>query len=565
MPHWEMNPSESPPPEQEYGHGLGNAPAAAGPHGQALPGIDPYAAIRPALAPEFAGLSADELTAALGPRAAAVALSGLLAQPPTLAAPPTMRMLARLCAEAAGHGEYGVGAMAREAPGATEFQVPPGTAPAGALRTPGLQLDKIEIGSWSVPFVGTPAGGFEALFAGTDLPSPMLSLRIVGRVMIDDGGTRRPLRKLDKNEAWWPLAVNNQVYMPRGPGAKNASSPVAAVGDDGTFAAQSTVTTDPGTQRLHIMVQSRLRDGRDITADAVLQRNDLEVFIAIVDKQEQFLVGAPPGLTHLQFLHAVRKIFQPPPGSPFARHFDELLYRSHDIPALFAPGTAEDVRLHRFENMEIGGKPVDIGHVLTAIEGFRRQQPQLGSPGIGPWHWPLLASDDLEATITWGGDYGLALASYLEDKVNGKTVDIRTYVNAHAGVADLIGDIDGINIGAAYDENKSLGDNLRGYYGTKPLRRFHSFVANATDDVGKPLFTLIPGQPKLDPASRQRFAHYALLFAYRKLAFVSKITPAQLAAVEPVVQQGSTAPEVGIMADHFCGFIEAGLAGEAPP
>ncbi|HTV90973.1 MAG TPA: hypothetical protein VME41_18320 [Stellaceae bacterium] len=510
-------------------------------------------------------MSAAEIAAALGPRASAIALSGLLTQPHGPAAPPVLRMLARLCTEAAAvQGEPGPAAAANEVFGATEFQVPP-TAPAAVPPIAVLQLDKIEIGTWSFPLVGTPTGGFAALFGLANLPTPMLSLRIVGRVMIDDHGTRRQPGSLDKNAAWWPVAINNQVYMPRGRGAANATSAVTTVGDDGTFATESTVTTDPGTQRLHVQVQASLRGGRQITAEATLERNDLDVFLSIIEKQENFLVAPPPGLTHLQFLHAVRKIFQPPPGSPFAELFDVLLYRNHDIPSLFAPSTAEHSRLHRFENMEIAGQSVDIGHVLTAIEGFRLQQPQLGSRGIGPWHWPLLASDDLEATVTWGGDYGLALASYLEDKVNGKTVDIRAYVNVHAGIADLLGDIDGINIGAAYDEANSLGDNLRAYYGAKPLRRFHSFVANATDELGKPIFTLMPGQPKLDSASRQKLARYVLLFANRKLAFVSKITPAQFAAVQPIVQPGSTAPEIEFIADHFGAFIEAGLASEASP
>jgi len=354
------------------------------------------------------------------------------------------------------------------------------------------------------------------------------------------------------------------VYMPRGPGAANATSPLTTVADNGSFVAEATVTTDPGTTRLHLLVQATLRDGRKVTADALLQRNDLEVLLAIVDEQEKVLVEEP-GLTHLQFLHAVRKIFQPPPGSPFAALFDALLYRQSDIPALFDLSSPEGNRIHRFENLEIDGTTLDIGHVLTAIEGSRRQQPQLGSRGFGPWHWPMLFDDDLEATVTWGGDFGLALASYLEDKAAGRTADVASYLKAHAGADDLIGDIDGINIGAVYDENKSLADNLRAYYGTRPLRRFHSFIANSRNGTKQPIFTLVPGQPKLDAASRKNFAHYALMFAQRKLAFASKLTPAQLSAVLPIVQEGSTAPEIAVVTNYFVDFLEAGLAREAPP
>jgi hypothetical protein len=542
--------------------------------------FDPYAGIRSALSPEHAALAANEIPAVLGPRPAIVALYGLLAQPELTRAllavllgktgrsslpvngadiPVTayLQHLSRLFREVA---EYDEAEFDREDPASSK------TGPQRAAKVqvtstaiPVLQLDRIQLAGISAPFIRNASGGFEAFFALSALPSPMASLTIAGRVMIDDAGKLRALRKSDKARPWLPVDAVNWVYTARGTGTSNSSSAISKVADDGTFTTESELTLDPGTQRIHILVKSNLKDGKEISADAVFQRNDLEVFLSIVDRHERARANT---LTHLEFLSSVRKIFQPPPRSSLVAFFERLFYRNRTISRLVDIDTAEGRLIRRFENMEIGGLAVDIGHVLTGIEGSRKQQPQLGSPAIGPWHWHILGDDDVEATVTWGGDFGLALASYAEDMLTGKNVDIRTYLNAHGGFADLIGDIDGINIGARYDPSQSLAENLRAYYNAIPFRRFHSFLSSATDDVGKPLFTLLPGQSRLAPGGRQQFAHYVLLFAHRKLAFASNITPAQLASVMPMVQQGSTAKEISVITDYFFTFVEDGIARE---
>jgi hypothetical protein len=541
--------------------------------------FDPYAGIRPALSPEYAALTADEISAVLGPRPAIIALYGLLAQPELPRAALALllgtmgrrslplngadvpivtylRLLSRLFREAAEYHEADIGAEVRgAAPIETELQEEPRIHPTSAI-TPILQLDRIQLGEMNAPFIRNPSGGFQAFFGLSTLPSPMVSLTIRGQVLIDENGKRRAFSKSD-GRAWQPIEVVNGVYTTaRGPGTTTSTSFLSTVKDDGTFATESVLSVDPGTQRIHVLVKMSLKNGKYITADAIFQRNDLEIFLSVVDKRERASTNT---LTRLEFLSSVRKMFQPRPKSSLAAFFDELLYRNRKIPLLVDITTTAGKLIRRFDNMEIGGNPVDIGHVLTGIEGSRRQQPLLGSPSF--FHGPILWADDLEATVTWAGDLGLALVSYAEDTVTTrKTLDIRTYLNAHAGLADLIGDIDGINVGVTYDPSQSLADNLRAYYEAKPFRRFSSFVKNAKDSMGKQLFTLTMPRAKLDPAGRTNITHHLSNFAYRKLAFASQISKQQLVNAYPIVKQGSK--EIDIIADYFFAFLENGLTRE---
>jgi hypothetical protein len=104
---------------------------------------------------------------------------------------------------------------------------------------------------------------------------------------------------------------------------------------------------------------------------------------------------------------------------------------------------------------------------------------------------PAVANDAItEAFLTWAGDLGSALEEYAETAAAGGRVDLQHYLWAKAGSADLLGDVDGINIGSLYDERKSLADNLRNYYETKPFRRFHQFLTNARDEDGRSLLRM---------------------------------------------------------------------------
>ena len=133
--------------------------------------FDPYTGIRPALSPEHAALTADEIAAVLGPRPAILALHGLLSQPELPRAvlavllgktgrrsifvdgadipiAAYLRQLSRLCREAADYHETELGAEVGELP-ATRGRTRASPS-AGAL-------------TWATPGSPTGAGGTPAI------------------------------------------------------------------------------------------------------------------------------------------------------------------------------------------------------------------------------------------------------------------------------------------------------------------------------------------------------------------------------------------------------------------
>ena len=150
---------------------------------------------------------------------------------------------------------------------------------------------------------------------------------------------------------------------------------------------------------------------------------------------------------HFEFLSSVRKMFQPAPGSPLAGMFDSFLHRNRKVCQLAAVDSAEGRNIRSFQILTIGNDKVDIGHVLVGIEASRRQKPDSVLP-------PVRGDTTTEALMTWAGDLGSALEPYAEAIVTGRRVDLKTYLDDKASFADLLGDIDGINIGSVYNETR---------------------------------------------------------------------------------------------------------------
>jgi hypothetical protein len=152
------------------------------------------------------------------------------------------------------------------------------------------------------------------------------------------------------------------------------------------------------------------------------------------------------------------------------------------------------------------GEWLDIGHVLTGIEGSPKQEALKDYQDVSIPECP-------ELIVTWAGDLGNALQAYIKDFLKamdtGATVDLNDYLVKRASRVDLIGDIDGINIGSAYDSSRSLAENLRVYYGQKSRRRYHEFIANSKDKTGKAELPLVPGKkpPQLTKQARQAIAY----------------------------------------------------------
>jgi hypothetical protein len=456
-----------------------------------------------------------------------------------------------------------------------------GQAPA-AEGVPVLHLVQIQRDRNTAVFTREPSG-FEAFFCG-DLPSPQVAIAITGRLMIKEKGVPpRPITA-DELKKWPPKGVVNRVYTGRG--VSSSTSPVSRIKPDGSFITESSVAVDPGTRSIRVQVTLDFKGGRRVTAEAIFQKSDLDNdcgnglrfarFLALLDSYESRRpIGQVTGKCyiaggHFEFLSSVRKMFQPAPGSPLAGVFDSFLYRNRKICKLAAVDSTEGRYIRSFEILTIDNNKVDIGHVLVGIEASRRQKPASVLP---------VATGDAmtEALVTWAGDLGSALEPYAEAivrfplrlvrsaQVVGRGPDIKTYLKQKASFDDLLGDIDGINIGSVYDDTKSLAENLRKYYGTRPFRRFHNYLARLTNDAGKPLLTLAQQKPpRIDRASRDRVSPYIHTFVtgvISKRKVLDNLTPAQGDRLLRMLRPGSK--EMNIVIDYFFAFIERGLAQES--
>jgi hypothetical protein len=299
------------------------------------------------------------------------------------------------------------------------------------------------------------------------------------------------------------LAVESRVYA-AGSVAIGSAWSSGQIKEGGQFSIYHEIIGE-NVRQISIALYPSWRGGRGVTEKVIFEYNQLECFLLLIDPYEK---TRPSSKTHLEFLSAVRKIFQPAQGSPLKRLFPIFLYRNRNVPPLFKENSIDWNKVHRFENIDIAGTLVDLGHVLIGIEASRRQQPGLGGSGYGLLSGPR--EDLTEALLTWAGDLGGVLAWVALETASGRKPNMQTLLTQKASYADLTGDIDGINIGAVYDDSQSLAENARKYYEATPFRRFHNFIANARkENPPQPVLTVTPGKPsKFDTASRAAVAYY---------------------------------------------------------
>jgi hypothetical protein len=314
-----------------------------------------------------------------------------------------------------------------------------------------------------------------------------------------------------------------------------------------------------------VRVALELKGGSSINAEALFERLDFECFLEYVDAYEKKRpIGRVDGkcqvaASHFEFLSSVRKMFQPAPGSSLTSLFDEFLHRNRKLCPLADVNSAQGKYLRSFENLQIGGDVVDIGHVLVGIEASRRQHPDPVFPSA------VARDAHTESLMTWGGDLASALEAYAEAVfVDHKRANLQDYLNHLAGRADLLGDLDGLNLGAVYDESKTFAENLRKYYGVRPFRRFHDFLSSALDDSAKPLFKLIrQSPPVLDSAGRLEIASVVTYFcggAVYKRRQAGKLNDAQSNQILAMCNRGTK--EMDAVIDYFFKILLDGLAKE---
>lgn len=437
------------------------------------------------------------------------------------------------------------------------------------LATPVIYLNSVTISGRATPFSKAPSG-FES-FVCDSFPYPQCFLSIKGRILVEENGARRSFTAADR-AVWQTVSVLSQAYP--GQGVSVSHNPVARVGADGRFTTESQLVVDPGTRRIRLLVSLDFRLGKQITTEAIIQHNPLECFLAFIDdwemRREPWRTSPPcrDAVTRLEFVSATRKMFQPttnkdgtPPSPGWKAMFDTFLARNKEICPLAEFNSPQAGALWRFERLQIADSTVNIGHVLTGIEGGRRQKPGSTYPYLFD-----VRDGNTEATLTWAGDLGKALEQYAEAKVTGQQADLGSYLGKAAGPDNLLGDIDGINLAAIYDENKSLADNFRSYYHARPFRRFHDFLTFAKDDSGMPLFALASNSPPtLDKLSRQHAATRIAFFAFMLKIYkirrgLLNLTPSQESELSIILTDPSK--EMNAVVDYFFSFLEKGLRKE---
>ena len=404
--------------------------------------------------------------------------------------------------------------------------------------------------------VGDRGGRWRGLFAQ---PLPAVGnvvVRVAARIVMLDGSRLRAPTAAEVKA----LRVRSVDARARATGGVNFSTAYdGKLKADGSFETETQLGCEPSTRRLlfDLVVE---RAGGNLTTQIELERIDLEAFIARVEAAEQ---RRPSGQSRLEFLASVRKIYQGGPGDKLAMFFDIALYRNRKVAPLSKPGDADYAEWRRFQTLWADGEFVDISHVLTGIEGHPRQDPSRNQGGF-------IASDP-GMVVTWSGDLGKALADFAVAFAHAHTkgtedqVSLQTFLDATASIPDLLGDLDGVNLGARYDDTRSLGQNLAAYYGSASRRRYSSFVQNTptTQLTGRGL-SLVPNvrPPKLSQEAREQMAAEVYAFAGPLILFFyfAGLSADESTLAADIVQPGS--PEMELLLDYFVGFLERGMARE---
>ncbi len=431
-----------------------------------------------------------------------------------------------------------------------------------------LDLETVTIDGAQTRLLHRSDGTFEGWFTKKiDATLIIREIEFAGRVRVADNIARRNYDPT-RDRAKWPLAgadIKAAAVVVQANGPASSTAGVHRAATNGTFKTKTRVAFGGAVPRFNMRLDLTLKVG-DVTTRVELGfvAMDLANFIARIDPHER---KRPTTQSPFEFLASVRKVYQGGPKDPLGGLFDQVLYRTRAVKVLHAPDSAESKWLKFNEALYADGELVDIGHVLAGVEGSSKQRPDT-EPNGDPQQLPRPGRRD--TIVTWAGDLGSVFKDYIRDIVaaiaQGKRPDLETYLKKVASRADLVGDIDGINIGARYDEKRSLADNLNSYYPKRSARRFHEFVSNTLADDGTPALQLVPEiiPPKLTQPSRDFIAGKVTDFVkplYIVRGLKDKADPAHRDLVWDTFQPNS--PQMRVVVDYFVRFLEDGLAREA--
>lgn len=276
------------------------------------------------------------------------------------------------------------------------------------------------------------------------------------------------------------------------------------------------------------------------------------------------------GETGLEFLDSLRQVFLSAPIFQAAVGRYAQLPRAQRPRPLAPKSSAEGRRIQAFKDVRIGDEIVDISHVLIGIEGASRQDPQPKVP-IQDWRADLY--------LGWAGDLGSAVREWAWEKYylqRANPPELATQLLRRAGRPQLLGDLDGVNLGAVYDQSLTLSMNLeRLCSGRATRRRFRDFLKNTLTDSGTQAIKAEggAGRVRLTAGSQAFIAEYILRFAYQsfllnifdkdRAAYVNRkfgsptyVPPEVVALLRP------DSPEILTATRYFVDILEAGLEEE---
>jgi hypothetical protein len=324
---------------------------------------------------------------------------------------------------------------------------------------------------------------------------------------------------------------------------------------DGSFTIPVSLVFDANVPRPTELRGMALIEGSSAPVEDVpleVTNASLDWFLGLLDRWEP----AAQASSRLVFVAMIRKSFLT------SADFNAAIGRHLKVQPLHQKLSYWGERLKVGYHVRFGGEAISVSHVLIGIEGGRIQDPRPSVP---------LARVDL--LVTWAGDLGGALTRHLVEtyyRENPEALSLEQYLERTASRADLIGDLDGVNLSFEYDPARSLAENFRTYYAGSGRRRFSRFLEVTETDTGQRALAVEPsgGPPRLTEASKQFIAEQILRAAQaplvRRTALSPDLPPEKRRQVPPVVEAAlrTGSPEIQKLTKTFVDFLEQGLAAE---
>ncbi len=250
----------------------------------------------------------------------------------------------------------------------------------------------------------------------------------------------------------------------------------------------ATITTSAGVSyelTYKLTVEPANRDYANVDKVAPSPMSTMDHFIALVERIE----NAYPTLAWQDVVSKIRAEQYPGrggEGSGIMRAFtwDDLIDEQDEIAPLQSSiaSPADIAALRKSQSVTFNGQTIDIGHVLTGVDSMNFP----GTAGIfkrnnmsGP------------AAATWSGDVGSALTNWATNNpLNDSSAEGKLkFYTSYSSLDDLLGDMDGINLGGmpSLPKTAKLSQRLRTYYKTAPAqgssKRYTNFCSVSGFDV----------------------------------------------------------------------------------